>query len=274
MVTLEKDSANLPWQSDGNDVTHVLDVSRTVLIVYDNVLAAIGLAALLTEAGGFTVLDPATITSVATGRTLADQPDIAVVVSHSNVPSVRRVLESSTDPVPPIVVVAEPGRAGSPMRPTVQADGLLVVPPDPDVLIPVLRLTGIGYLVFPAQEGGISPAATSGDSPLRTFARRLSRREFEVLNLVARGWTNAEIADIFSMSQRTVKGHVRRILEKLDLPSRTDLIIKAYSSGLIARNTFPAGAGRGDCAGGIVRRGPRRAANPGSRSRPSPPRGP
>jgi DNA-binding CsgD family transcriptional regulator len=50
---------------------------------------------------------------------------------------------------------------------------------------------------------------------------RLSRRELEVLELIARGATNAQIADRFVISEDTVKSHVKRILRKLDVGNRT-----------------------------------------------------
>jgi len=205
------------------NVTHMPPESKSVLIVCDRIFEAIGLASLLTEAGGFTVLEPATDLTTAERMTVAHQPDIAVVLNHSQAPSVQRVLESSTGPTPSIVIVAEPG-SGCGVEST---HSLLLIPPDPDVLIPALRMMSAGYLVFRTQDGGTG--AEPMNKTLHTLARRLTWREFEVFSLVARGCTNTEIGNLLGITERTVKGHVSRILEKLALSGRTDMVVKAYA---------------------------------------------
>lgn len=61
----------------------------------------------------------------------------------------------------------------------------------------------------------------------------LSSREIEVLTHVARGSTNAEIAESLFLSEATVKSHVHSILSKCNLRDRTQAIILAYETGLI-----------------------------------------
>ena len=72
------------------------------------------------------------------------------------------------------------------------------------------------------------------DQSAALFAE-LTERELEVVRLVARGLSNAEIAGEVGVSEATVKTHLTNILRKLGLRDRTQLVVRAYETGLIRR---------------------------------------
>jgi DNA-binding NarL/FixJ family response regulator len=71
-----------------------------------------------------------------------------------------------------------------------------------------------------------------GAAPAGALAE-LTDREAEVVRLVARGLSNAEIAERMVVSEATVKTHVARILSKLGLRDRTQVVVMAYETGFV-----------------------------------------
>ena len=77
------------------------------------------------------------------------------------------------------------------------------------------------------------PASGRADPPQSARIDALTAREREVLELVARGLSNIEIAERLVLSEATVKSHVGRILSKLELRDRVQIVVFAYETGLI-----------------------------------------
>jgi LuxR family maltose regulon positive regulatory protein len=73
------------------------------------------------------------------------------------------------------------------------------------------------------------PSSTS----LQPLIERLSEREIEVLQLIAEGLTNREIASRLFLSLNTVKAHTRNIYGKLDIHNRTQAVTRARALGIL-----------------------------------------
>ena len=105
-------------------------------------------------------------------------------------------------------------------------------------LLSAIRTVAAGEaLLAPSVTRRLIAHFTEGDRvPRRTLSglEELTEREREVLSLVARGLSNAELTEALHVSLPTVKTHVSRILTKLGARDRTQLVVLAYESGLIA----------------------------------------
>jgi len=126
--------------------------------------------------------------------------------------------------------------------------------PDDDRLLPAIQAGAAGYLLKDAQPSELDRAvraAHAGEAILDPSvaarlvdalaqepgpepAARLTPREREVLELIARGRSNKLIARELEISEKTVKAHVGHVLEKLGVSDRTQAAIYAVRSGLVA----------------------------------------
>ena len=178
------------------------------------------------------------VEAVAAAREL--RPDVVLMDIRmpkvDGIEATRRILRGD-EPRPRVLVlttfdvdeiVFEALRAG--------ASGFLLKDAPEDQLVAAIRVAADGGALF-------APAVTR--RLIERFAAlgepgapppelgELTSRELEVLRLLARGRTNAEIAAELVVSEHTVKTHVGRVLGKLGLRDRAQAVIAAYESGLV-----------------------------------------
>jgi DNA-binding NarL/FixJ family response regulator len=120
------------------------------------------------------------------------------------------------------------------------ASGFMLKDAPPEEIVGAIRIVASG-------EAMLAPAVTR--AVIDEFARlprprsgpehlpSLTAREQEVFSLLVRGLSNAEICETLTISDATVKTHVARVLQKLGLRDRVQVVIHAYESGLVTPGT-------------------------------------
>ena len=214
-------------------------MSIRVLIADDQALVRAGFRQLLEREPDLDVIGEAADGAEAVALARSGRPDVVVMdVRMPNVDGLeatRRVL--SEPPAPRVLVlttfdldeyVFEALRAG--------ASGFLLKDAAPDELVSAVRLVARGdALLAPAVTRRVIEefARRAAPSPPNPGLEGLTPREREVLLLVARGLSNAEIANELFLTPGTVKTHVGHILRKLDARDRVQAVVVAYESGLV-----------------------------------------
>jgi DNA-binding NarL/FixJ family response regulator len=117
------------------------------------------------------------------------------------------------------------------------ASGFLLKDVSPEQLVAAVRMVAAGdALLAPSITRRLIERFVRRDAAASVPPRELlslTAREREVLTLIARGLSNAELAAELHLSEATVKTHVARIFSKLDLRDRVQAVVLAYESGLV-----------------------------------------
>ncbi|MEV5171033.1 response regulator transcription factor [Streptomyces flaveolus] len=212
----------------------------TVLLVDDEPLVRAGLRAVLEAQPGIEVVGEAADGAAVIPLVRQLRPDVVAMDVRmplmDGIEATRAVLRTVAEP-PKILVVTtfeddeyvyEALRAG--------ADGFLLKRARPAEIVHAVRLVAEGEsLLFPASVRRLAARYGDGARPARTVLERarLTEREAEVLRLMARGLSNAEIAARLVVGAETVKSHVSAVLAKLGARDRTQAVIAAYESGFV-----------------------------------------
>jgi DNA-binding NarL/FixJ family response regulator len=216
-------------------------VSTRVLIADDQALVRAGFRKLLEGAPDVDVVGEAADGREAVDLTARLRPTLVLMDIRmprlDGIEATRRIVAASGDAVRVLILttfglddyVYDALRAG--------ASGFMLKDAPPEELLAAVEVVARGDAL-------IAPAVTR--SVIEEFARRspgsaqppplldeLTMREREVLELLARGLSNAEIAQRLVVSDGTVKTHVAHVLGKLRLRDRVQAVILAYESGVI-----------------------------------------
>jgi len=214
-------------------------VTTRVIVVDDQKLVRAGFVALLDAETDIEVVGEAG--DGADGLALVDRvlPDVALVDVRmprlDGLEMVRRLRDRGS---PTAVIVITTFDADEYVFGALQAGaaGFLLKDTSPEDLLAAIRVVAAGdALLAPAVTRRVIETFATWTGPATADPRlqTLTDREREVLELVARGLPNPEIAEELFISVGTVKTHVARIMAKLEASSRAQLVVVAYESGLV-----------------------------------------
>ena len=223
------------------------DAPIRVLLVDDDALMRAGLATVLSSDPAIEVVGQASTGRLALERVRAGHPDLVLMdvrMPHlDGIATTRRLLAAAPEVKVIILTTFEQDDyifgaidAG--------ASGFLLKRTRPEELLSAIHAVAAGdSLLSPsvtrivlehlARQPTSTPQSTSQ-------LAELTPRELQVLELIARGESNGEIAATLVIEESTVKTHVKRILLKLDLRDRIHAVIFAYESGLAQTGPRPA----------------------------------
>ncbi|WP_300389967.1 response regulator transcription factor [uncultured Nocardioides sp.] len=215
-----------------------------VVVADDQPVVRAGFAGVLASAADIDVVGTAADGSELVALVERESPDVAVVDVRMPVMDgiaataaltrdhATRVLVLTTFDLDEYVFAAV--RAG--------ASGFLLKDVPAERLVEAVRLVADGSMLLGPSvirrlvEDFADQPATRGTDP---SAYGVTRREAEVLGLLGRGLSNAEIAEVLVLSTETVKSHVAEVLRKLGLRDRVQAVVWAYEHGLVTPGSAP-----------------------------------
>ena len=205
-----------------------------VLIVLANPLARGGLAAMLKGIEGIKAVGSA---GTAEAASLAGQllPDVVLLdVGDGELEELDAIARlAAAQPGLPIVALASE-QGALPQALAFGASALLPVAVDPETLTAALVASARGLVSIPRQEiATLLPHDERIEPAVNAPTESLTPRELEVLQLMARGLTNRQIAGRLQISEHTVKFHAGAVLGKLNARSRAEAVARAIGLGWI-----------------------------------------
>lgn len=203
-----------------------------VLIVDDHPLFRAGLRAALDSSSDVCVVGESATGEEAVAAVAADAPD--VVLLDLGLPDISgiEVMHRLPDKVAVLILTmsTEDDSLLAAMR--AGARGYLVKGMGREEVLHAVGTVAAGGVVFAPEMAGRLTSLLSAPAPAGHVFPTLTPREREILDLVARGMNNHHIARELFLAEKTVRNHVARIFEKLQVTSRAEAVARARDAGL------------------------------------------
>jgi len=211
--------------------------SISILLADDHAIFRYGLRAMLGSTPEFEVVGEATTGEEAIARAAKLRPDVVLMDIQmpgiNGIESTRRILES--DPSVGVIVLTmfdDDDSVFAAMR--AGARGYVLKGADGGEVLKVIRAVASGEAHFGPEiaQRLMNFFTAPKPSTLSEVFPELTAREREVLDLIARGRGNAEIARRLFLSPKTVRNHISNIFTKLQVADRAQAIVRAREAGL------------------------------------------
>jgi DNA-binding NarL/FixJ family response regulator len=200
----------------------------SVLVVDDHDIVHWGMRLVLVQQDWVERCVPATTGDEAEDRARRYQPNVALVDlfvgDESGTDIARRV--RAAHPSTRVLLISGAGRISATAARAAGAAGFVTKDRSAAEIVEAIRRIGAGEDVFDAP-----PSVADGGTT--AAQQRLTTREHEVLQLVAAGLTNAEIAAELRLSPNTVKEHASSMFRKLGARNRADAVVRAQRLGIL-----------------------------------------
>jgi len=209
-----------------------------VLLVDDQELVRSGLRRILRRKDGFTIVAECSDGDEVPDAVARHRPDVVVMdLRMKRVDGIEATGRLAADFGPPVLALTTFNddellsgalRAG--------AAGFVLKDSSAEELIRAVRAVARGdsYLDTAVTARVLTTYRNAAAPSLTKPVADVTARELDVLTLIAKGCSNAEIADALGISNVTVKSHIGRIFVKLDLRDRAAAIVYAYDHGIVA----------------------------------------
>lgn len=208
-----------------------------VLLVEDHDIVRQGMAALLGASGDFSIVGeaPDGKAAIAEARTL--QPDLIMLdllmPGTDGVSAIRSLRTVSPDSKVVVLTSSEDDDLAFSAIEFGAHGFLLKSMSGTELLHAIRRIVCDEVVIHPAITRRILNTVRTIRQPEHNPFALLSQRELDILRVLAEGASNARLADVFSISIKTVKSHVSSILSKLHLSDRTEAVAFAWRHGLM-----------------------------------------
>lgn len=208
----------------------------TILLADDHTLFREGLRALFDSVADTAVAGEATTGAEAVHQAEKLQPDVVLMdiqmPDMNGIEATRQIVQTSPHIGVIIVTMFEDDESlFAAMR--AGARGYVLKGADQDEMLRAIRAVARGEALFgPAIAARLMTFFNRSNPPAVAIFPDLTERELEVLQLLARGLSNQEIADRLVISVKTVRNHVSNIFSKLQVVDRVQAVIRARNAGL------------------------------------------
>lgn len=200
------------------------------MVVDDHPVVCDGVRLLLGREEGFAVVATATTADAAVVEAGRVQPDVVLLdlrLPGSSPPQVVRALRAACPSTRIVLFTAHPDHALLPTTLAEGVDGCLLKDAGMGDLATSLRLVMAGDVVLDPR---IGPMA---GTRVRRERDQLTRREHDVVELVAQGLTNPEIGERLHLTRNSVRGYLQSAMLKLGAHNRVEVISRAHDAGLV-----------------------------------------